>query len=340
MKISVIIPVYNVEQYLKKCVDSVLNQSYRDLEVILVNDGSTDNSKMICDDYLNIDDRVKVIHQSNSGVSVARNSGISVASGVYITFLDSDDWLELDMYQVFIDKIIEERQPDLLMCDFVNSFDTERIEIKTELRSGRYDKEDIIRSLYPTLLVTENFGRIPIVSTCVCLFKKKPLDLHFIRFDETLRYSEDYLFMAQVMTKIVSFYYLKDLFFYNYRQYNSSRSKKFQTQWWTTLINLNKKLRSHLSGIMEYNFNRQLDLQMIHSALLVSNGIMESSGLSIFSKYKYLQEILRDDELVKIFSKIDFKSNSIFQRIVLLFFKYRLTLCFMAYHKAVSTLKS
>ena len=97
--LSVIIPVYNVEEYLAKCVDSILNQTYRNLEVILVNDGSTDGSGAICDTYLPKDARVKVIHKENGGLSSARNAGMDAAKGEYISFIDSDDWIEADSYE-------------------------------------------------------------------------------------------------------------------------------------------------------------------------------------------------------------------------------------------------
>ena len=96
--LSVIIPVYNVEEYLAKCVDSILNQSYTNLEVILVNDGSKDSSGSICDAFAQKDSRVRVIHKENGGLSSARNAGIEAAKGEYITFVDSDDWIEADAY--------------------------------------------------------------------------------------------------------------------------------------------------------------------------------------------------------------------------------------------------
>ena len=95
-KISVILPVYNVEKYLRKCLDSVINQTYKNLEIILVNDGSTDNSGKICEEYALNDKRIKVIHKENGGISSARNAAIDIAKGQYITFIDSDDDVELD----------------------------------------------------------------------------------------------------------------------------------------------------------------------------------------------------------------------------------------------------
>ncbi len=97
--ISVIIPIYNSEKYLKKCIESIVKQTYKDLEIILVNDGSTDSCGKICDDYAENDNRIKVIHQENRGLSAARNAGLKVASGEYITFVDSDDYIENDTYE-------------------------------------------------------------------------------------------------------------------------------------------------------------------------------------------------------------------------------------------------
>ena len=92
--VSIIVPVYNVEKYIKKCVDSLITQTYSNLEIILVNDGSPDNSGKICDEYAQSDSRIKVIHKANGGLSDARNTGIDIAEGQYIFFLDSDDWID------------------------------------------------------------------------------------------------------------------------------------------------------------------------------------------------------------------------------------------------------
>lgn len=105
--VSVIIPVYNVEQYLKQCLDSVINQTYKNLEIILVDDGSTDNSGKICDEYALKDTRIKVIHKDNGGLSDARNTGLKIATGEYITFIDSDDDIELDMVEYLYSVLIK-----------------------------------------------------------------------------------------------------------------------------------------------------------------------------------------------------------------------------------------
>ena len=98
--ISIIVPVYNVEPYLRKCLDSILDQTYRDLEILIIDDGSTDGSGAICDEYAGKDDRIKVFHTENNGLSAARNLGLSKAQGKFVGFVDSDDWIEPDMFGV------------------------------------------------------------------------------------------------------------------------------------------------------------------------------------------------------------------------------------------------
>ena len=102
MLLSVIIPVYNVEKYLDKCVQSVVDQTYSDLEIILVDDGSTDSSGMLCDNWKEKDRRISVIHKNNGGLSSARNTGIAAAKGDFISFIDSDDFIESEMYETMI----------------------------------------------------------------------------------------------------------------------------------------------------------------------------------------------------------------------------------------------
>ncbi len=113
--ISIIIPVYNVKDYLEKCLHSVCGQTYRNLEIIVVDDGSTDGSGEICDRFAQTDSRIKVIHQLNSGQSCARNKGLSIAQGKYIGFVDSDDWVEPDMYE-FLCRLLEDNDADISVC--------------------------------------------------------------------------------------------------------------------------------------------------------------------------------------------------------------------------------
>ncbi|MCF2684354.1 glycosyltransferase, partial [Faecalicatena contorta] len=116
-KISIIVPIYNIEQFLPRCLDSILSQTYQNLEIILVDDGSTDDSGKIADRYAGKDERIKVIHQVNSGVSVARNHGLDQATGDYIGFVDGDDYVEPDMYEILM-QIVTEYQVDIAHCGY------------------------------------------------------------------------------------------------------------------------------------------------------------------------------------------------------------------------------
>lgn len=121
-KISIIVPVYNVEQYLEKCINSVLNQTYSNIEVILVDDGSTDSSGNICDKYSLIDRRVSVIHKCNGGLSSARNAGLSSSTGDFIGFVDSDDWISNDMYEYLYSLLIKSNA-DVVSASYVKTVD-------------------------------------------------------------------------------------------------------------------------------------------------------------------------------------------------------------------------
>ena len=113
--VSVVVPVYGVEQYLSQCIESIINQTYRDIEIILVDDGSPDNCDIICDEYAKKDKRIKVFHKKNGGLSDARNFGIARASGEYIGFVDADDWIEPKMYELLVNSAIDNKA-DIVYC--------------------------------------------------------------------------------------------------------------------------------------------------------------------------------------------------------------------------------
>lgn len=125
--ISVIVPIYNVEKYLQKCVDSIINQTYKNLEIILVDDGSPDNCPKMCDDYAKKDSRIKVVHKENGGLSDARNVGMEVATGEYISFIDSDDYISLDFYETLLQTMID-NDSDIVECSVVKFYENEKFD--------------------------------------------------------------------------------------------------------------------------------------------------------------------------------------------------------------------
>lgn len=138
--ISVIIPAYNVEQYLDRCVQSVVNQTFRDLEIVLINDGSTDDTPRLCDEWGSRDSRVRVVHQPNVGIASTRNKGVALASASFVGFVDSDDWIEPDMYETLYASQCQ-YDADLVMCNAWNDFLREGRSVRFhQMKSGLYPK--------------------------------------------------------------------------------------------------------------------------------------------------------------------------------------------------------
>lgn len=187
--VSVIIPIYNVEDYLERCLHSVLNQTLKDIEVILVNDGSTDNSGGICDTFVDMENRIKVIHKNNSGVSAARNSGIEVASGKYISFMDPDDWAEEKLFESLVGNAVENGS-DMVVCGYKRVFENgEIIRFKMNEEIIKIYKTGIIKYLkYDFLQFKHSF--------CVWnkLYRSDLIKNNKIKFDPQCSYGEDLLF--------------------------------------------------------------------------------------------------------------------------------------------------
>ena len=129
-KVSIIIPVYNTGNYLYKCVESVLNQTYKDIEIIIIDDGSKEETAQICDEIAKEDKRIRLIHKQNEGVSVARNIGLDMVTGDYVGFIDSDEWIDLDMFESLVCEM-EEYDADIVMCDATTIWDNGKNELDT-----------------------------------------------------------------------------------------------------------------------------------------------------------------------------------------------------------------
>lgn len=144
--ITIIVPIYKVEKYIHKCINSIINQTYTNLQIILVDDGSPDNCGEICDEYAKKDSRIEVIHKKNGGLSDARNVGIKNAKGKYIGFVDSDDYIKEDMYENLYNDI-EENQADISICNFYNVIDGKNIIKNANDGIKEYNKIEILREI-------------------------------------------------------------------------------------------------------------------------------------------------------------------------------------------------
>ncbi|MBR6778574.1 MAG: glycosyltransferase [Clostridia bacterium] len=199
--ISVIIPVYKVEEYIDKCIQSVVNQTYKNLEIILIDDGSPDNCPKICDQWAKKDGRIKVVHKPNGGVSSARNCGLDMATGDYVTFVDSDDFIELTMYEKLISSIIENNS-DLALCGFCNVYENGIKEVVVEKNLSVINASNIFD--YYVLSNSHKIDNIVYLDgimayTCRALYSKKIIKNN--RFEQEIKYCEDLLFNLNVIDK-------------------------------------------------------------------------------------------------------------------------------------------
>lgn len=211
--ISIIVPVYNAENYLAKCIRSIQNQSFSNLEIILVDDGSTDASPAICDKFAVEDKRIKVVHKSNGGLSSARNTGLNVATGHYINFIDSDDFIAPDFYESLYNASCDERS---IACSHIVRVDefghvTQRNDLHSN--GGEITVKDFVREL---LL------HIGDVSVCSKLFCRKTIGE--TRFNES-KLNEDLLFMMDLMPKIDRIVFTGKIGYYYLCRTNSISSK-------------------------------------------------------------------------------------------------------------------
>lgn len=190
IKISIIVPIYNVKEYLDECITSIIQQSMKELEIILVDDGSTDGSSAICDRYAKLDDRIKVIHKKNEGLVAARKSGLLVAKGEYIGYVDGDDFAESDMYEKMYNRIIKENA-DILAVGYKRDWDGEICVSVNEIPSGVYSGEKL-EQIYSRMLFNGcyfKFGIVP--SVWSKLFRKELLKDIQMAIDDDIQMGED-----------------------------------------------------------------------------------------------------------------------------------------------------
>ena len=204
-KVSMIVPVYQVEKYISQCIESVLNQTFQDFELILVDDGSKDHSGEICDTYADRDDRIMVIHTDNRGAAAARNAGLDHASGRYITFLDGDDYLAENMIERLYE-VIENSNYDIVVCDFLNILPEEKDNFILRVQEQRVSGREV-----PEHLKNEkNYGVWTVVWNKI--YKREVLD--DLRFPVG-KYFEDEFFSDQLYVKCGSIYVISDVLCYH-----------------------------------------------------------------------------------------------------------------------------
>lgn len=326
-KLSIIVPIYKSEAYLARCIESILKQEFKDYEIILVDDGSPDACPFLCDEYSTKYSFIKTIHKLNAGVSAARNTGIENAGGEYITFIDSDDYIEKDMYASMME-VADLYSCDFVMCDCIKEYATHSELYSHDIREGYYDLENLKKEYYPHLLMMENVEYPPTISNWLCVFRRELVNgKEKIRYVEGVRFSEDLLFGAEVMTKAKSFYYMKGKGFYHYVMNPSSASHVFTEDKWNDYLKLFHCAETYFSK-MTYNFSSQLDKMLLFLVYNAVGNVMQTPQITKKEKYKRVVDILNTDSVKTMFRRIHVYELPISSKlkIITIIYKYRIGL--------------
>lgn len=215
--ISVIVPIYNIASYIKQCIESLICQSYKKLEIILVDDGSTDESGRICNEYASKDARIKVIHKENEGLVRARKTGLMNSTGEYIAYVDGDDWIEPDMMGKLYSMLVKQNV-DIAMCGRYEDTGKATRCVYHGMGEGRYDKQALLNEVYPKMIVNKKFfewGIFPGVSDKI--FKRECLETYQMDVADGLTMGEDAACTYPALLNASSIYVLHECL-YHYRQ--------------------------------------------------------------------------------------------------------------------------
>lgn len=268
--ISVVVPVYKAENFLSNCIKSILNQTYRDLEVILVDDGSPDSSGQICEEYAEKDGRIKVIHQKNAGAAAARNCGLKAATGKYIAFVDSDDWIDQDMYEKMVEAA-EAQNCDLVVCDCLKESSAGSQVYTHELPGGFYDRNAMAAQYLPQLLMPNTMEYPVTISNCLLLIRREVIAENQISFPAGMRFSEDLLFGSEVGYFSQSMTYLKGYTPYHYRQNPDSVTHAEFKDKWPLLLELYRRIKETFEKKTDYDFMPQIQRCMLFFVYMAMN---------------------------------------------------------------------
>ena len=337
MKISIIVPVYNVEQYVGECIESILNQSFKNIELILINDGSKDNSGFICDQYAKKDNRIKVIHKKNEGVSIARNIGISNASGEYIAFVDSDDIVDEEIYTTML-KAMKKNESDLVMCRYKRIYNNGKNELALEpLREGLYNKEQIFNNLILDMIGNESSNiSQPLImgSTCRCLYKKEIIDKYEIEFP-IIKIAEDMLFHLHYLMTCEKAYVAGEALYY-YRYNELSATKNYINNLWEVLM---YQLELVEDGLNKFNLlnNKSKERLKINTFYFISWCFTNECNPRNSKKYseiiKEMRKISKYNKFKEVFTWNNIKKTHIKEKCVFTCIKLRLYTLVYFYHK-------
>lgn len=310
--ISIIVPVYKAEKFLHRCIDSILAQTYRNFELILIDDGSPDNSYTICDEYAQKDNRVKVIHQQNAGASVARNTGIEIAIGKWIAFVDADDFVGPQYIETLLDAVFD---TSILVMQGLHKCNQDNVVETLDFGNHTFSKENI----------ADAFGKFCIYEkgyTVGKLYNKNILQKNHIRFNKNISYAEDMIFMLQYIEHITHIVFIKgsNYFYQTDVSVLSHRVNPFENEY--QLFEEFSRLNTNIAK--KYNFRIQPET-FHYMALLLIRCIFAiyNPPLNRFAeRINALKVLTKKGQIVQLY----YHPNTLFLKIIRILFLHNIYL--------------
>ncbi|MDU4892494.1 MAG: glycosyltransferase [Clostridium sp.] len=301
--VTAIVPVYNSQRYLNKCIESLRGQTLKDIELIFINDGSTDESLNILRKYEKLDSRIKVIDQINSGPSIARNVGIEIAEGEYISFIDSDDWIDEKMYEEMYLAASKDKM-DVVICDMITVYKECKSYVKgIDSKLQDYKRCDIENVILKALLSSSQFN-----SMANKIFKTSVIKGNRMKLDENIYYAEDWLFNMEFLKKATSAKYIEKAFYYYRRGHESSSSRYLDDTFEKAGLWVYRKRKEYAKELGLNQFLGSKDFYDVIIHCIVSEFRREDIKLS--RKFKRISKIINLVEVKEVIENIHFDKYS------------------------------
>ena len=327
--VSVIVPVYNVEKYLNQCITSLLKQTLTNIEIILVDDGSTDSSGRLCDQFGSLDKRIKVLHKNNEGLGMARNSGVSIATGKYIGFVDSDDFVSSKMFEVLYNNA-EKYSADASYCEKVRFYDGDRFEEKEKTENKKievYTERQMSDYVLHRIGMPPESEKDTLYQTAVWLgiYRKTIIDEKSIEFvSERKLISEDIIFNIDFFLNCGKVIHCHQPLYY-YRDNSNSLTKTYRADRFERNVLMYQELCTKLKSVFPYtNYKDSVDRYLITYARIACMQEIEFINSNGFIKAKNNIKIICDSpELKCVLSEYQYQKMPIKYRIIANCQKYK-----------------
>ena len=342
-RVSIIVPVYNAAPYLNQCVSSLINQTLKEIEIILINDGSTDDSLAVCVGLAATDDRIRLIDKSNGGVSEARNDGLRAATGAYVGFVDPDDWVDTDMYERML-ATLTAAQAEICICNYVKETKEGTVPVLMKQSGGTIEKEAILDEIVANVIAKPSFksGETDIMgSVCRLLISRELLERENIWFDKEVAFMEDLLVCVETFLKCERIA-IDAGAYYHYRVHESSTVMAYKPQFYQRQKQAFAKLQELLvrEGKADPLATRMANRYIIIALLALANEAHKDNPMPFREKIRNIDKIVADGELAAILEKIELDDVEPRKKLELNLMKKKASLMLYLYYSVFNKIKA